>query len=422
MATGALEDISDELKTQYPPGSRMFEEPVNLEAPYRKSLQKVELIANEGGVCDIPLGVARSWNVGSVADIGEMTAMIDPTRVKGTVAPELFLGGFQIGLKARSMAKSQKSTFNVGGIIADRLEDALKDLGKYMNQVYAGSNRGRMSVVESFSANAFVAAAPMADKLLWKNMRIEAYSALTGGVVRTDATARKITVLDRDTHTITYDGTDIAAMANGDHVYLAGTYGRTHWSLRDIVDDGTDCLSPFGKSRNTYPELKSFVERGANGRRDVSEALILDIIAKITDETGKKPNRALSNTGQARKYVEFIEPSRRYPGPTGSSPKYTIGYTDTSLQILAPGVDCHLETDTDIVPRSIFFLTWDSFGRYEGLPLDWIDEGELLRMIPGTAGYKMGFIAYVGAIENQVCTLLRAQGRLDDLNDPKLGD
>lgn len=422
MPTGAIEDISAELKTQYPPGSRMFEEPVNVEAPYRKSLQKLELIANEGGSCEIPLGIARAWNVGSIADIGDMPSAKDPIRVKGTVSPELFVGTLQLGIKTKALAKSQKSTFNVGGIVADRLDDCLADLGKYMNQVYAGSNRGRMAVVESFTANNFVAAKPLGTTLLNENLRISAYSALTGGAVRTDATDRNITAIDRDTRAVTYDGTDIAAMVNGDHIFVQGSYGRTHWSLRDIVDDGTECLEPFGKSRNTYPKLKSFVKYGANGLRDLDEALILDTIVEVTRETGKKITRALSNDGQARKYVEFIQPERRYPGPTGSAPKYTVGYDESSLQIIAPGVNCRLETDTDVVPRSIFFLAWDTFGRYEGAPLDWLDENGLMHLIPGTAGYKAGFLTYVGAIENQVCTVLRANARLTDLNDPLCGD
>jgi hypothetical protein len=425
MATGALEDISDELKTQYPPGSRIFEDPVNLQAPYRKSLAKTELVANEGGVAQLPLGIARAWNVGSGADISAMTAPIDPTRVQGSVSPELFYGSFQLGVKTRALAKSQKSTFNVGGVLKTRLDDTLKDLGKYMNQVYAGSNRGRMAVIESVSANAFVAALPQGTGLLNKNLRISIFDALTGGAVRTDANARKITVIDKKpggTRAVTYDGADVAAAAPGDHVFVHGSYGRTHWSLRDIVDDGNECLSPFGKSRNTYPELKAVVHYGTNGRRDLTEQLILNIIAEISDSTGQYVTRALANSGQGRKFVEFIQPDRRYPGATTGAPKYTVGYDDTSLSIVAPGVNCRLECDTDVVPRSMFFLTWGNFGRYEGMPLDWMDEGELLRLVPTEGGYKAGFLAYVAAIENQVCTMLAANGRLTDLNDPLCGD
>jgi len=422
MATGALEDISAELKTQYPPGSRMFEEPVNMVAPYREKLAKVELLANEGGTLSVPLGIARAWNVGSIGDNAAFPTAKDPTRVQGAVAPELFVGAFQIGVKTRAMAKTQKSTFNMGGILADRLDGCLADLGKYMNQVYAGSNRGRLATVESETANAFVAAKPMGALLLNEGLRIAGYDALTGGAIRTDNTDRTITAVDKTTGAVTYDGTDIAALAAGDHIFVQNSYGRTHWSLRDIVDDGTECESPFGKSRTTYPKLKAFVEYGDAGLRDLSEQIILDAITHVTRETGKKITRALSNDGQARKYVEFIQPERRYPGPTGSAPKYTVGYDEDSLQIIAPGVNCKLECDFDVVPRSIFFLAWDTFGRYEGMPLDWIDEGELLRLIPGSATYSAGFLAYVGAIENQVCTVLRANSRLTYLKDPLCGD
>jgi hypothetical protein len=43
-------------------------------------------------------------------------------------------------------------------------------------------------------------------------------------------------------------------------------------------------------------------------------------------------------------------------------------------------------------------------------------------MIPVVGGHKFGFLAYVGAIENQINTMPRANARLDDLADPLCGD
>jgi len=422
MTTGAIEDISAELKTQYPPGT--FEEPVNKNAPYRKSLQNVNLVVREGYTAVVPLGVASAWNVASPADAGPAQAPIDPTRVQGTVNPELFVGSFQIGVKTKNMATSGKSTFNPGGILPDRVESTVADLGKYIEEVYVGSNRGRLAIVATNpGANQFTCDVPMLDLLLHKNKRIMAFDALQSGNYRGSSAAdgRKITVLDRSTHTVTYDGADMGAVAPGDSIFIQGTYGRTHWSLRDIVDDGTLCLTIYGQSRNTYPELKAFVQNGSAGYRDLNEALILDIIANIARETGQKVTRALANDGQGRKYVEFIQAERRYMGPTGSDVKYTIGYKDGSLKILAPGVDVDLEAAPDAEPGAIFFLTWSTFGRYEGMSMDWIDDDALLHLIPGTSVHSMGFLAYVGSIENQINTMPRANGKLGSLNDPILG-
>ena len=86
--TGAFADITSELKNAYPPGS--FEEPVNKETFYRKSLTRVELTESEG-IATFPLGIASAWNVSMIPDVGDLPTPIDPTRVQGQVTPELFI-------------------------------------------------------------------------------------------------------------------------------------------------------------------------------------------------------------------------------------------------------------------------------------------------------------------------------------------
>jgi hypothetical protein len=421
MATGAFEDISTELKNAYPPGS--FVDPVNREAPYRKSLQRVNLKMHEG-IAKFPLGLRAAWNVGAIADLGNMPTPIDPSRVQGTVTPELFVGSFQIGLKTKTAAKSKVGTFNGGGILSDRVENTVADLGKYINRVYAGSILARLAVVLTNDGSSQVTLAdPLRDILLDSNMRIDFYDALTGGSL-VGTGNRTITDIDRDTGQITYSGADIAGVAPGDHVFITDTYGRSFWTLPMIVDDGVDAASIFGLSRTTYPDLKAFVLRGSSGNRDLTEQLILDAIDRPRRETGKRITRALCNSGQSRKYVEMIQAERRYPGPTGNAPRYTVGYDEESLQIIAPGVNVRLEVDFDITPRRIYFLAWETFGMYEAMPLDWIDDDSLLKMIPrsDSDGHKAGFLSYVGSVENQINTMPRCNSRLDDLNDPILGD
>lgn len=415
--TGAFQDISAELKNVYPTGT--FEEPVNKESKYRKDLQRVDLMFNEG-LAKFPLGISSAWNIGMIPDVGTMPTPIDPTRIQGEVTPELFVGSFQIGLKTKVAAKTSKGTFNGGGIMADRVENTVSELGKYINKVYAGSNGGIMATVESNSGSSTVVLAkPLGAELLNKGMRVDFY---TGATPRT-AVATKLTVVNRATRTITYAAANDAAIAAGDNVYIENTYGRSIWTLNQIVGDATDKATIFTTGvRATYPELNAFVYRGSSGLRDLTEQLILEAMDGPRRETGKKINKALTNTGQARKYVEFIQAERRYAGPSGSAPRYTVGYDEDSLQIIAPGINVKLEVDFDIEPRRIYFLAWDTFGRYESMGVDWIDEDTLLKMIPTAGGHKAGFLAYVGCVENQINTMPRANARLDDLNDPICGD
>lgn len=419
MATGAFTDITTELKNVYPTGT--FEEPVNKIAKFRRDLQKVDLTFNEG-LGFFPLGVASSWNVGMIADIGDFPAPIDPTRVQGKVVPELFVGSFQIGLKTKVAARSSKGTFNAGGIMADRVENTVSELGKYINRVYVGSYGGGLAIVESNSGSSTVVLAkPLGAELLNKNMRVDFMVANTS-TPRT-AVDTKLTVVNRSTRTITYDAANDAAIVAGDYVYIQNTHGREIWTLTQIIGDATDKQVIFTNGdRSVNPELSAFVFRGSSGLRDLTEQLMLDAIDAPYRETGRNINKALTNTGQGRKYVEFIQAERRYAGPSGSAPKYTVGYDEDSLQIIAPGVNVKLEVDVDCEPRRIYFLAWDTFGRYESMPLDWIDEDTLLKLIPTSGGHKAGFLAYVGCVENIINTMPRANSRLEDLNDPICGD
>lgn len=420
MATtpGAFEDITTELKNAYPPGT--FEEPVNKESKYRRDLQRVDLVMNEG-IAKFPLGIASAWNVGLIPDVGTMPSPIDPTRLQGEVTPELFVGSFQIGVKTKVAAKSTKGTFNQGGIMADRVENTVQELGKYINKVYAGSTAGALATVASNAgSNTLNLNLPLGSWLLNKNMRVDVYEP---GVGLRAATNRKLTVVTHNgvVQQIVYDGANDATIAAGDEVYITGTQGRSIWTLPQIVGTAADALSLFTHSRSTYPELEAFEYTDAS-LRNLSEQLILDAIEGPMHETGKRITRALTNSGQSRKYVEFIQAERRYPGPTGTAPKYTVGYDEDSLQIISPGVNVKLETDWDIEPRRIYFLCWEVFGRYTAMEVDWIDDDTLLKMIPVSGGHKAGFLAYVGCVENQINTMPRASSRLVKLNDPLAGD
>jgi len=416
--TGAIQDIGNELKTVYPTGT--FEEPVNKVAKFRRDLQRVDLMVSEGGTAKFPLGIASAWNVGIIPDMGTFPAPIDPTRIQGEVSPELFVGSFQIGLKTKAQAKSQKSTFNAGGILADRVENTVSELGKVMNRSYIGSTGLIFSTVESNpGTSTIVLTKPLGAELLNRNMRVDFYN---GATPRT-AVGRKLTSVNRATRQVVYDGGNDAAIAAGDFVYLAGTYGRTVWTLPQIVGDAADAGTIYANGvRSSYPELNAFVFRGSAGLRDLTEQLILEAIDAPMRETGKKITKAISNSGQARKFVEFVQADRRYAGPQGTAPKYTLGYADDSLQIMAPGVNVTLEVDVDCSPRVMYFLAMDTFGRFEAMALDWIDDDTMMRLVPGSGTFKAGFLAYVGAIENVINTMPRANSRIEDLNDPICGD
>lgn len=416
--SGELSNIGNEIKETYPKG--VWKDMVNKEAPYRAALKKrTDMRVNEG-LITWPLRTKAQWNVGIIDDNAAFPTPKDPGRLKAQMRPEIFAGSIGIGFKGRAVGKSDKSTFHEGGTTADRIEGTAEDVVKVINKTYAGSVVGRLAVVLADGVNTFTVDKPLRSILLNENMPIEVRDALTGGAIRDSLSARTIETIVEDTDTVTYSGADQTAVA-GDHVFLAGSYGRLPYSLPHIVDDATQ--SPdllFTLSRATDPQINGQVERNGGSLRDLSEQLMLAAIEKPRRRTGKRITKALSNIGQAHKYVEFTAADRRYPGATTGTQNYSVGFGDESLTIAAPGVNVKLEVDRDVPPRSIYFLAWDTFFHFEVQELDWADEDTLLKLMPTTDGYKAGYLAYICSIENQGNTMPPANCHLGDLKDATL--
>ena len=428
MATaGELENISTELKSKYPNPSFTFEGVFRTEAKYRAKLKVNNDYGLNEGVVTFPMKLTGMWSVGITADNAAFPTAKNPGVVQATLSPELFSSTVQVGLKTTSAANSGGSAFNSKGVTADRIEENAKEVASFMNKVYAGSNRGRLAIVEADGTSTFTAAKPLGTELLEEGMRLEAYTAHTSGSVRDSFSDHKITGIDHDTRIVTYvgaaDTADDRLLVAGDHIYIKGSYARTPVSMPDIVDDGTNCAVIYGRTRSTDLKTKAFVLANGGTKRDLTEQLLLDACSLPKRKAGKKITRLLCNDGQGRKYTSFVAAQRQYPGLASGDPRYVTGYNENSLPFVAPGTNARLEEELDCPPRSVFCLSWDTFFLYQSEELKWLENGSgLLHLSPGSSTHNSAFLAYMYAVENQGNTMPRANSRLDDLNDPICGD
>ena len=186
MATaGEFENISTEIKNKYPNLSYIYEGVFRTEAPYRAELKRNDDYEMNEGIVKFPMKLNGQWSVGMIADNADFAPPKNPTVVQAQLTPVMFQTAIQVGYKTTKAAATGKSTFNAKGIVADRLDDAAAELASYIDRVYAGSNRGRLAVVESDGANNFVAnKTPTGTELLEEGMVLEGRDALTGGAIR----------------------------------------------------------------------------------------------------------------------------------------------------------------------------------------------------------------------------------------------
>lgn len=425
ITAGSIQNVEVEMKEAYPTGT--FPDAVNKEAKFRASLNRVDLKMGPEGIARFPLRFAAAQNIGAIDDFDAYPTTGDPTRIQGYCRPEQFVGTFSIGGKAKVLAASGKSTYNEGGIQADRVEGTVADLAKYINIVYAGTNRGRIGIVASDGVNTLVMAQPLGVRLAKVRMPIDVYTALTGGSVRDSLSARRITSRTPSSVTLGYSGADQTAVA-GDSMFVAGTYARLFYTLPDIVDDGTNADTMFGVAslRTNYPDSKAQVIANGGTLRNPDEQTILQGVDQAEDESGKRITRIVSGPGIARKVLEFVVADRRFLGQASGSgdPSYTIGYGKNSINIATPSGNLAWETERDCPPRSAFGLAMDTFGLYVASDMDWLTDegGGMLHLVPTTDGYKHGFVAQVGSLENMFNTMPKANVRWDDWKDTNAGD
>jgi hypothetical protein len=421
---GTLADLAGDMKTAYP--AKNIEPMVNNETPWRNWLSKAlpsSAVYTKGSV-QFGFNLNSPKNVAQILDADQLVAPKDRLTVKGTIVPTIYSGAFQIGWMASKVLSSNDVVFN-GPELSHRTEESISDTGKFMEQSMAGAWKdGARGLILSDGSNTFIMDVPQRALLVDENLNITVIRA--NGTV--DLDYRLVTAVDKDTGTVTYNGADGTVTAGASvfvtqrtSLTLANVVAAAGNSLTELIDDGNVNDDLHGLSRTTYPKLKSTVSSNASNR-PLTEQLIVNIIHKIRHKCGKRPDAGWHNTGQAEKYIEMIAPAIRVMqnGP-GVTQKVT-GYDEDTLVHVFPGGKITFRTSTDIIPRSVFILNSSSLFHYKAQSLDWWDEGNMLKPLPGSQTYYAAFFAALAAFENIGTDFPMANGVIRNLVDPLIGD
>lgn len=425
---GEFEQITNALKIAY--ADKAVEPMVNEEAIFRKRLAKgvpagarvSEGIVKFGGNINPP------QNVGQLVDGGTLPAPKERTDVQFQLTPTLFAGALQIGWITRSAGNSSKSAFNKGEV-RRRTDEVVADTAKFIETTYTGTHgTGRRARVESDGSNTFVAMKPEGTRLLRENFYISVRTTDGGATVRDSTDYRKITLINHSTRTVTYDGADQTLVA-GDHVHPVVEASQSFTTnpfangLRGLIDDGTHLATLHGLTRATYgTKLYANVFSNGGTLRNLTEQLLVRACHEIRARSGKRVDEIWTSEGQVEKYIEFVAPDRRNTVSGSGIQNMETGYKEEGLVHHAPGIKARINISYDIVPRELYLLNWSTFFHYVAKELGFVDEGEMLKLTPGSGTYKASFLGYVAAIENIGCDFPLGNGVIRDLADPAIGD
>lgn len=220
---------------------------------------------------------------------------------------------------------------------------------------------------------------------------------------------RTVTAVDSTNQTITLDST-ITSTANtnfwtkstsDDDNYTAG---EVNGLLAAVAASGTfEAIPATGRWKSTV------LDNGGT-LRDISDNLVMTMIARIRAESRQTPNLVVTTHGIVLKYSETFLPIRRI---MGQDVQLKGGYKPLTAIIHAGGSIPVLE-DVDAPNSQMFFLTTSAWKMADLVGSEWADlDGAMFQRITD----KDGIEGYIRKYWQLICVQRNANGKIVDLND-----
>jgi hypothetical protein len=435
---GLITDNTDSLKIAYPPKAveTMLQEDLVFRPRLKRSLPPGARLS-DGYQINLPARLNSSQNVSQIADGGNFPIAKDPLDRQFIFKPTIFTADYQIGGLRKHVAASNVASFSAGGENRRQPEEAMSNLGKFIESTYVGTDgTGIRGYVESDpGANQIKMKNPWGIRLFAEHMYISERIA-AGSTVRDSIDLRYITAIDHDTRILTYSGADQTPVAD-DPVYvtpessLAGaTLAAMHANgLRGQVDDGTNAtlIHTLDRTAAGNGKLKSLVSSAGGERRNIGESLLMAITHDAARRSKKRASTLIMGEGQVEKYVEALAPQKRFVATSGSrnAGGSKTGYLLEELSFVSPSGTMDFMLSFDALPGEIYGVAWDALFFYSALDAQWLSGTEAsLHLLPGSNGAnaKFAYGAYLVSIENWGTDYPLAHFVIRDLKDRLLGD
>lgn len=422
MAVQSLTTIDKLLKTQYLPAivdTFQEEDKVLKEFLKRKKSAK-------GGDTEILVRLGRNSGIGFRDDGDTLPSAGSSTWDRMVVDPKLAYAHIQVSgpAMARTDGGSAKAFLKA---LVDEMKHTAAHFRKRMNIALWGQEEGYLGQVASVTSSTIVLDAAGVGGS-------HAHAAFNAGTrhfawagdilfdVLDASDSNKVlkagvgtTAIDHTTNTLTVDidPTSGTAVADGDYVILStglsATAAQPSYDFEGIsalVDDSTRRTTVHGLSRSTYPQLKSIVLKSTSAQRDLSEALMEDLVQSVYLNAGVDVGKGYQfrcSQGIYSKFVATQLPIKRF-----QSTKLKAGhdYIDFNGVPVVPDVDAPYE--------SMWLLNWDKFGFLEVDPMRWLDiDGRILNRVTDKDAYEARWRWYGEAY----CTEFHCNGVIENLND-----
>ena len=312
----------------------------------------------------------------------------------------------------QAIKASNNSATSLAKIIADEMQNAVEDHKRVENAYLYGDGSGALAQVISKSSNTLTVSN-------WSNLftpgrKLESSATKAGTTLAMSAT--EIVSVNRTAMTVTVAdatgavGETTTGAGDGHYIFLKGTRGNANMGLMGICDDGTFVTTFQGLSRSDYPQLKAKVFGNAGTARNISESILMGVIARMRED-GAQPDVIIGTSFQLKDLCAEMHQQRRFIDDTG---KLDLGIRGIKI---GDGVD--FTFDLDCPPGYAFALNKKNIMISEAAPLSFMDlDGNVMSRINAKDAYEATLFHYF----NMIAFSCYDQARIEDLNENRVGD
>lgn len=361
---------------------------------------------------------ADGHGVGNPAEVGDFSRANTPNRVLCEITKAQLDSVVEVS--SQYLAASKNSF--TGDADEDLILQATRNALSYFDVLTgAGAGDGVLATVDQavVNTNSFIArrstSVPDGGFKLRNNQPIDFVDG--SGVVQ----ATTIIAAPYDYKTSTVQVADNVTLTAGWKVYQRDVVGNPMPNgIYNIVDDGGNAATIFGKSRNDFPYLSAQVYDA--GLQDWSEELMDEFLDAVTVNQEYTPTVIRSNKGVVTAYKSTLVRDRLFL-QNNEPPDYKSGSNYENIVYVYGSQKIPWKVDRNMPVRDLVALYMPAWRSATLRPLDWVQPmpGKSPWMLkPSGDTYSYVLVASLMQDRNIFCKRLNANGRLKNIKDRSL--
>lgn len=376
-----LTTVSAILKEVYEPKIRkQLEDTTVALARIEKS---TEGVTNEvgGRYVTFPIKTRRNAGIGARNEGEALPTPGQQGYAAARVGLKYLYGGIQLTGQTIELADSNFQAFT--SALDAEVDGLEEDLAKDQNRQVYGDGTGRVATVTADGANTVTVSDTMYLQL-GEMVDIIDGTTLANPTPTVKASNRQITAINTTTGVVTYDGADVAAVAN-DILVRTGNVNREWTGFQKIVNSSGTL---YNVDPTVEPVWVAAVDANGGVNRALSEGLMIAMVDQIRTK-GSAPTAIYSNLGVRRAYFNLLTQQRQFT----NTKEFNGGFT--GLTFTTDKGEIPLVADVDCPKNTLYFINEKELKLYREKDWSFMDrDGSKWQRVIGFDAYAATMYQY----------------------------